>query len=319
MVKNIFITGVSGCVGHYIFAALCRDPEYHLYLLVRDPRRLRFDPAKFPNVTIIRDELKNAPKYADILKETDYLIHLAAGWGVIDINYDQAVNLMNLLSPERVKKVIYFSTTSILGPGNAISEEAGKCGTPYIQGKYLFYKNIPKLAVGDRVITLFPTWVLGGDKDHPYSHAYSAIPGMLKWLWLIRFFSLDASFHFIHAHDIARITVYLLKHETKERDLVLGNDLVTADEFIDAVCRYFGKRTYFKFKITPELVRRLATLLRKKLTAWDNFVLEHRHAEYRTVNCKSFGLSSKYGTVTDILRDISNISQRSAPTLRRGD
>src|SRR3989338_2712337 len=110
MVKNIFITGISGCVGHYIFDQLSRDPDYHLYLLVRDPKRLRFDPKKFPNVTVIQDELKNAAKYADILKECDYLIHLAAGWGVIDINYDPAVNLMTHLYPARDNKIIYFST-----------------------------------------------------------------------------------------------------------------------------------------------------------------------------------------------------------------
>ena len=299
--KKIFITGISGCVGHYLFDQLVKEPNYHLYLLVRNPDKMLRKLSDYPNVTVIKDEMRNINQYADVLREMDCVVHLAAGWGESEANYDYTIDFFSLLNPEKCRKVIYFSTASILGPNNALLEEAGKIGTCYITSKYRCCQKISQLKIYDRIITLFPTWVLGGDKTHPYSHAMTGIAAAPKWLWLLRFLSIDLRFHFIHAEDIASITAYLLSHENTEKKYVLGNSPITAEELIDEMCAYYNVKRGWRLKITPAMVRNITNLLRRPLCEWDLYCIERKDFTYKTVNAASFMLPSRQSTIRDVI------------------
>ena len=303
MKQNIFITGAGGCVGHYIFEALAGDPELQFSLLVRNPQKLRFDPESFPNVKIVEDDLKNIKDHSAILKEADYVIHAAADWGGNEGNYDFTLSLLKCLDPERLKKVVYFSTASILDPEGKALPEAEKFGTHYIRSKYRIYQKLKELPIHSKVVTLFPTWILGGDKTHPYSHATQGILDMQSWLWLIRFFSVDASFHFIHARDIAQIVQYLLKNQTDKQDYILGNSPVTASQFLKEACSFFGQKVYLQLPIPLPFVKALAFITGRKLHPWDLYCFERRNFVYQTVNPKSFGLRSDLDNIGAILKD----------------
>ncbi|MGB3558972.1 MAG: SDR family oxidoreductase, partial [Geitlerinemataceae cyanobacterium] len=41
MIKRIFITGASGCIGQYITETLIQNTQHELYLLVRNPDKLK--------------------------------------------------------------------------------------------------------------------------------------------------------------------------------------------------------------------------------------------------------------------------------------
>lgn len=302
--KKIFITGISGCVGHYVFDVLKNNPNYQLFLLVRDEKRLRFDPQQFSNVTIIKGDLERIDRHAYILKQVDYLIHLAAQWGGREGNYDYTLNLLKLLDPDKCEKVIYFSTASILDQNNQAIPEAEKYGTHYIYSKYKLHQQLPKLKIYPKVITLFPTWVLGGDKNHPYSHASQGIVEIKKWLWLLRFLTVDASFHFIHAADIAKIVGYLLENETKEKEFVLGNDNITASNFIRQTCVFFKTKVYFQISIPLWLIKALAKVSGNKLHPWDLFCFEKKYFQHKTVNAASFGLESNVETVKQVVASL---------------
>ena len=304
MKKKVFITGISGCVGHYLYDALAEDPTYELYLLVRNPQKLRFDPNANPNVTVIQDDFDNIEKHSDLIRKMDHVVHLAAAWGTAELNYEHSLAFFNLLDPRQCKKVIYFSTASILGPDNHLLKEAEKYGSRYILSKYRFYKKLPELRIYPNVVTLFPTWVLGGDAKHPYSHAGSGIVQLRKWLWLLRFFTVDVSFHYIHARDIAGIVKHLLDTESQEKNYVLGNPAITADQFIKEACRYSGLPVHFQFKITLPLIKALSLLSGKALRSWDLFCLEKRYFTHRTVDAAHFGLRSDLRTVEQILKDL---------------
>ncbi|MEE8638165.1 MAG: NAD(P)-dependent oxidoreductase [Candidatus Margulisiibacteriota bacterium] len=304
MKKKIFITGISGCVGHYLFDVLANNPDYELYLLTRNPRKIRSEYHTNPNIEIIRGELKNIERHSDLIKQMDIVIHMAAIWGEQEGNLDYSLDLFKLLNPEKCKKVIYFSTASILDTNNQPLKEAEKLGTHYIRGKYLFYKKLPELNIHPNVITLFPTWVLGGDHRHPYSHASAGMLRMQSWLWLIRFFTIDASFHFIHARDIANIVKYLLENETQERNFVLGNRPITVSKFVKETCHFFKKRVYFQIPIFLPLVKMLAFLTNRKLHPWDLFCFEKRHFQHKTVSTEYFGLKSELQSVEQILSDL---------------
>lgn len=303
MKKNIFITGISGCIGHYLFDVLAFNPEYHLYLLVRNPAKLKFNPQAFSNVTLIEDRIENIEKYSELLREMDYVVHLATGWGGTEVGYEYSLVFFKLLHPERCQKVIYFSTASILDSEGKLFEEAEKIGTSYIKAKARFQRELPQLKIYPKVITLFPTWVLGGDENHPYSHASLGIGRALKWLWLLRFFKLDLSFHFIHARDIALITKYLLENEVEGSSFILGNPAITAAEFIKEVCRFFNKKVYFQINLSPS-IKAVAWLFKGSLSPWDTYSLQRKNYQYKVVDASTFGIKSDYQSLAGILKDM---------------
>ncbi len=84
---TVFITGASGCIGHYLVEELATD--FELYLLVRDPARLRFDPAQYKKVAILPGDMDSIADHAAILDRMDYCIHAATAWGRKGCGQDQ--------------------------------------------------------------------------------------------------------------------------------------------------------------------------------------------------------------------------------------
>ena len=292
---------MGGCVGHYLFDELAKRNDLDLIFLIRSPEKVKYS---LKNITVIKDDLKNINKYAGIIKGSDYVVHLLADWGTEAGNYGQTKDLAGCLDPEKLEKMIYFSTASILGNNNKADEKVLSCGTPYIRGKYKMHREFLTCQLKDKLITLYPTWVLGGDSKHPYSHASTAIKGAMKWLWLLRFFSVDIKFHFIHAKDIAAVTAHLLNSSVTKGDYVLGNAAITADEIIDKACAYFKMREYFKVPVTEGFVRRTAKIIRKELTPWDDHCLKNRRQVYSCVNPATFGIRSELDTIEKIFGEL---------------
>jgi nucleoside-diphosphate-sugar epimerase len=298
--KKIFVTGISGCVGHYLYDVLAADPDIHLFLLVRNPQKLQFSCEKNPRVELIHDSLEHIHLYADLLKQMDAAIHLAAGWGsrhAFRINVEQTLRFFSLLDPQRCGRVIYFSTASILGEDGRPGEAAEQYGTPYIRSKYRCCMKLPRLSIYRRIVTLFPTVILGGDRTHPYAHASRELKKIWKYLSLVKYLRIDGSFHFIHAHDIAVMVGHLLKQESSERRLILGNPPISLDQCIEKLCDTAGKKRRFAVNLTSFLVKVVPKVLKKRLSPWDLYSLRRRHFRYAAVFPASLGLPSAYDTL----------------------
>jgi nucleoside-diphosphate-sugar epimerase len=321
--KRIFMTGASGCIGHYIAETLIQDTEHDLFLLVRNPDKLGFDYEARPGVTILQSDLRQIERFGDLLKTMDVAILAATAWGgdqSFDINVVKTIRLMDLLDPEVCEQVIYFSTASVLDRSNNILSQAGQLGTEYIRSKYNCLVQLPKLAIYPKITTLFPTLVLGGDTNKPYSHVSSGIRDVVKWVDLIRWLKADASFHFIHARDIAQVVQYLVDHPLDTRDieepdalsakrLVLGNPKLTANQAVEELCQYLNKRIYYRIPLSLGLANILIALFRIQMAAWDRFSMNYRHFSYQNpVTPETFGLPAYCPTLTDVLR-ISGISE----------
>ena len=97
MKKNVFITGMAGCVGHYLFDLVKDNGDYHFYMLVRSPKKILFDYSSRANFTVIEDDLVNIDKHADLLKQMDIVIHIVADWGGVDGNYDLTIKMLGHL------------------------------------------------------------------------------------------------------------------------------------------------------------------------------------------------------------------------------
>jgi nucleoside-diphosphate-sugar epimerase len=322
--KRIFLTGASGCIGHYIAEALIEETQHELYLLVRNPDKLGFDCEARPGITVLQGDLRQIDRFADLLKTMDAAILAATAWGgsqeAFDINVVKTIRLMDLLNPAVCEQVIYFSTASILDRDNNLLKEAGQLGTEYIRSKYDCLGRLSKLAIAPKITALFPTLVFGGDANKPYSHISSGLGGVVKWVDIIRWFQADGSFHFIHARDIAQVVRYLIDHPIDynlavESDgmssnrLVLGNPRLTVNQAVEEVCAYLGKKIYFRLPLSPWLANLFIVLFRIQMASWDRFCLDYRHFTYQNpINPETFGLPSYCPTLTDVLK-IGGISE----------
>ncbi|AFY79453.1 nucleoside-diphosphate-sugar epimerase [Pleurocapsa sp. PCC 7327] len=307
---RIFLTGASGCIGHYLAEALIQETKHELFLLVRNPNKLKFDYKARPGIAILQGNLQEIENYSELLKTIEVAILAATSWGgaveSFEINVLKTICLIELLDPKICEQVIYFSTASILDSNNNLLKEAGEIGTDYIRTKYECYSRLSKLALASKITKVFPTLVFGGDENKPYSHIAAGLPDVVKWIGLIRWFKADGSFHFIHARDIAQIIRYLVDNppsEASNRQFVLGYQQTTVNEAIEEICAYFNKRIYFRIPLYVWLANFFIAVFRVQMAAWDRFLLNNRHSTYQNITSpESFGLMNYCCTVTDILK-----------------
>ena len=117
-----------------------------------------------------------------------------------------------------------------------------------------------QVPVADKITKVFPTFVLGGDRNKPYSHLTSGIPEVTKYIDLIRFLQADGSFHFIHGKDIATVIRHLIENPPKKgepRYLVLGQQRLTANQAVEELCSYFDKKIWFRIPLSLPLANLL--------------------------------------------------------------
>lgn len=308
--KRIFLTGASGCIGHYMTEALIQETAHELFLLVRNPEKLQVDYKARPNIHLLRGDLESVGQFKELLKTINIAILAATSWGGIqesyEINVVRMLELINSFDLEICEQIIYFSTASILDKNNKLLAEAGELGTNYISTKHTCYTKLPYLPIAKKITTVFPTLVFGGEENKPFSHLSGGFSDVVKWIDLIRWFKADGSFHYIHAKDIAQVIKYLVEHPSSEsniKQLVLGNKAITVDEAITQICTYLNKKIYFRIPLNIALINFFTAIFRLKMEDWDRFSINYRHFVYKApVTPATFGLENYCTTVDDILR-----------------
>lgn len=255
-------------------------------------------------------------QHRELLKTVDVAILIATSWGdpaqTKLINVDKTLEIMTLLDPERVEQVMYFSTESILNRENELLPEAAEIGSDYIKTKSACFRQLKHLAIAPQITTLFPTLVFGGDGQKPYSHLTGGLDDVTRWISLIRFFGIDASFHFVHGYDVGQVVAHLVENPPEEnafaetgdvRKMILGSDSVTVNQAIAQVTQYFGKRVYFQIPITQALAEFFIKVFRIEVGPWDRFCIRYRHFTHANpVSPSSFGLETQGATITDIFK-----------------
>ena len=314
--KRIFITGASGCIGHYIIETLVRDSDRELYLLVRNPDKLQFDYRAYPNVRVLVGDMSQIEEHRDLLASINIAILAATSWGgkeeTYEINVVKTLALINLLNPAVCQRIIYFSTASILDRKNQLLLPASQFGHDYIRTKYQCFELLDRQAIADKIIAVFPTLVFGGEPNKPYSHLSAGITDVTKWIGLIRWFSLDGSFHFIHARDIARVIGYLvdnpeyssrLDKKNSVDCLVLGNPAISVDRAIAEITSYFNQKVYLRIPLYLWLTNIFIKLFRVQMDSWSRFSLDYRHFTYdNPVTPASFGMQNYCSTVAELMK-----------------
>ena len=318
--QRILITGASGCVGQYIADNLLANSDAQLLLLLRDPSKLSAVPADHPRITLLVGDLRELGPHAAAIASADRIIHTATAWG--DPERAQAVNvvavkeLLRLTDPERLQQVIYFSTASILDRQLQLLPEAMAYGTEYIQTKATCLQDLERHPLAPRIVAVFPTLVFGGSvgtaDPHPTSYLTAGLKEAFGWLWLARWLRTDASFHFIHAADIATVCAHLATTphgpnpepgQGPLRRLVLGQAPITINGAVASLCRW--RRVWVPpvgIDLRGWLIEGLIKLLRIEVNAWDRFSIRQRHFVHQPVSPpERFGLVSFAPTLYTVL------------------
>jgi nucleoside-diphosphate-sugar epimerase len=304
---KIFITGSAGCIGHYLLDRFLGREGIELHLLVRSSSKFKVDLSLYSNVTVHRGDLAEIGQFKEVLQDMDYLIHIATSWRNSDkaflYNVTSTYELFGLMNRDRCKKIVYFSTASILGPGNVPLDDIHEIGTGYIRSKAAAYDGLPQHPMADKVVTVFPTMVLGGDETHPFSHISGGLAPNIGYMKLLRFFTVDIRFHFLHAKDYALMTEYVLFNET-DHAVVLGSPVITGKQMLETVCDVFGIRRYFMVPISGAFILGLAKLFRIKMDKWSRYLVANPHFEFNVINPQSVGLKASFPDLRAALEDV---------------
>ena len=319
---RILITGASGCVGQHIAEQLYRETDAELLLWLRDPSKLTAVPANDPRITLLVGDLRDVTPQQDLIASASRIIHTATAWGdperARQVNVVAVKEMLAAADPAVLEQVIYFSTASILNRDLELLPEAMAYGTEYIQTKAQCLEQLEHHPLAERIVAVFPTLVFGGRVNgsgpFPTSYLTAGLKEGARWLWLAKWLRAEATFHYIHAADIARVCVHLATqpHQANPepgqgavRRLVLGQPPVSVNHTVQRLCRW--RRSWYPpmgVDLKGWLIEGLIKLLRIEVNAWDRFSIRQRHFVHQPVSPpERFGLVSHAPTLEAVFED----------------
>ncbi len=332
-IPRILITGASGCVGQYIAVWLLENSNAELLLWLRDPKKLKAISKDHKRIKLLIGDLREPKIFADELSKVTHVIHTATAWGdpqrAYQVNVTAVKELLNMLNPKIIEKIIYFSTASILDRFLKPLPQALRYGTEYIQTKAICLDQLETHPLKKKIIAVFPTLVFGGRVDsksnYPTSYLTEGLMKACEWLWLARWIKLDSFFHFIHASDIAFVcgTLALRPHAqvTEEqpphlKKIVLAQKSTNIDETIRTMCRWRDLRRTPSIPLKNWLIQILIKILPIQITDWDRFSIKQRNFIHSPITTpETLGGISQAPTLEDILQ-ISGVPKASKSNKR---
>ena len=331
---RILVTGASGCVGQYVSRWLLENSDAELLLWLRDPKKLTAVESNHPRIKLLVGDLRDTDRFAAELATVQRVIHTATAWGdperAEQVNVLAVKRLLQLLNQDTLEQFIYFSTASILDRHLRPLPEALAYGTEYIQTKARCLRDLEEHPLAGKIIAVFPTLVFGGRVDgtspFPTSYLTEGLAEASRWLWLARWLRADASFHFIHAEDIARICGQFATraHEANSepgqgavRRVVMGQQAILVDDAVATLCRWRGVSRVPGIPLWPWLIETLIRVLPIEVNAWDRFSIRQRHFIHQPASTpERFGLKSHAPDLDEVLRE-SGLPQRGRPRSQR--
>ena len=318
---RILITGASGCVGQYTAAWLLEHSNAELLLWLRDTSKLTAIPHDHPRISLLVGDLRDSERFAAELSSVNRVIHTATAWGdperAHQVNVVAVKTMLSLFDPSKLEQVVYFSTASILDRHLQPLPEALAYGTEYIQTKAQCLRDLEQHPLAEKIVAVFPTLVFGGRVDgtspFPTSYLTEGLAEASKWLWLARWLRADASFHFIHAADIAAICGSLATNPHQRnsepgqgpvRRIVMGQAAIGVNEAVATLCRWRGVGRTPGIPLWPWLIEGLIKVLPIEVNAWDRFSIRQRHFIHNPVTQpEAFGLKSHGPNLETVLQD----------------
>ena len=314
--KNLLITGSNGCVGQYLTDWFLKNTKFRIYLMVRDKNKLPLSVQRNKRIKLLVCDIRECKIFRKEISQINFLIHTATAWGdpkrAFEVNIKAFEELLQMLEKNKLKKIIYFSTASILNEKGELIRESLIYGTEYIRTKYKCFERLKESSFAEKLFVVFPTLVFGGTLNkksrYPVSYLTSGLKEVNKWLWIARFLKIKSKFHFIHAKDIAQICGFLIKNYNEAeyqgfKKFILGQSFITIDDAIKILLERNKMSRYFSIPLTKKIIKILLRILPIQTTPWDSFsIKKYDFNHYTITNPESFNLKSYAKSLKDILR-----------------
>lgn len=254
--KNIFITGATGFIGKKLINAL--QGRNHIFVLLRPGPSEKYKRLNELNINIISGNLLDAKSYSDVLKNIDYVFHLAALFK-LDASREELYKcnvlgtktLLESCVDKNIKKIVYFSTAYVAGAKekNFITEDEPYPGR--FKNLYEWSKaEAEKVAVQFckeyklPIVILRPVIVYGEGSHYGFYDALSLISKNKMW-------ALPGNgknkVHFVHVDDVVNAAIHLAQLEDNSGEFYNISDSgnFSCSEIVNFMCHQLGVRPPF--------------------------------------------------------------------------
>lgn len=237
----VLVTGSTGRVGLHLVNALLTKKE-RVRILVR--KNSKIQKFKEKNAEIFYGDLLDKASLEKALNGVDVVYHLAAVVGylppkklVYNVNVVGTKNLFDAVNKNKVKKVIFLSSTAVYGKKlaeipaneNTLCKPTDYYGWTKLQAEVIARKN--------KAIILRSVDVYGGGFEEGYYFVFSQLEkGKLPILG-----NGENFIQYIHINDLIRA---MLLARTKgvpgEVYVVAGKDVMTQKDLFKLICKYLN-------------------------------------------------------------------------------
>jgi UDP-glucose 4-epimerase len=240
--KRILVIGGAGFVGSHIVDQLTRQSVREIVVLDNFVRGTPVNLSQAENdkrVRLVEGSITDFKLLAELMRDTDYVFHLAALWlyecvheprSALNVNVVGTYNVVETAQQTGVKKVIYSSSASVYGDAlfTPMTEEhpfnnRTMYGATKIAGEQFFrafYEQHKMDYVGLRYMNIY-----GPRMDYKGTYV-SVIMKVLDrieaGLSPIIFGDGSQAYDFIHVDDIARANILALKSEATDEFFNVG-------------------------------------------------------------------------------------------------
>lgn len=240
--KKVCVTGASGLLGTNVIIKLLKD-GYSAIALVRKKSSLLGQE----NENLKQVETDFSSDLSRILKDVDYIIHIAAETRqnllsydeYKKVNYDITVNLFSYAEAAHVKKFLFVSTANTLGYGNTAfwgTEKAPQLypftHSLYAQSKLTAEDYLLQNRRNTDVIILNPTFMIGPYDTKPSSGK------IIFWVWKKKLvFYPKGGKNFVHVEDAANGILNAIEKGRNGEKYLLANENISYKDFFEKINR----------------------------------------------------------------------------------
>ncbi len=236
---NAFVTGSTGLLGSNLVKLLL-EQGWRVSALVRSPEKAQKQLGNSPNLTIVKGDMEEIADFAAQMQGSDVLFHVAAyfreyygagdHWAMLQkINITGTVTLIDEALKQGVKKVIYVSSSGVIGtradgkPG----DESTLPSEMQEQNLYMKSKVLAEEAIAEwlkthslPVVLILPTWMWGPQDAAPTAAGQLALDFLNRGLPAI----VPGGSAVVDVRDVAQMMIAAVEKGKSGERYIINNE-----------------------------------------------------------------------------------------------
>jgi UDP-glucose 4-epimerase len=259
--SRVLVIGGAGFVGSHLVDQLCERPVRSITVLdnfVRGSKNNLAPASRDPRLTVVDGSITDTALLDTLMKDADYVFHLAALWlfecvhqprAALDVNVGGTYNVIEAAQRAGVKKVVYSSSASVYGDAlqTPMTEDhpfnnRTMYGATKIAGEQFFrafYQQHRLDYVGLRYMNIY-----GPRMDYRGTYV-SVIMKILdrldEGLAPVIFGDGSQAYDFVHVADVARANILALESDATDECFNVGTGIkTTINELTELLLKIYG-------------------------------------------------------------------------------